>query len=402
MRITREVMECLKRWHNVGMVEWFLRRFPEGEAEYQDVLNAAAADGESYYAYALMKSIKSETTIEVDAITDCKHFFAAGNLVIKTSAIISGKLYAGGSIQAGEDITAKGGIWTTHCVSAGKNINTDSIEADRIVAGGYIKADGPIRAEWEITAGDYIKAGGVIEALQRSDSSRHVGIKAGTYIKGEYIKAVSRIEAGTDITASDLIEGDYITTGLLRYDTNDEENKTGGDIVSRGDIQARSTIKAGGNIKAGRDIKAGDNILAWQGIDAGEAIEAIGGIRASTNIKAGGKINVGHAHAGTDIEAEYDIVCGSTLEAGRNLESGGDIKAGAIDAGGNIEARGSILSGSSITGAHIEARIGIFAGLNERRESWPTRAKVTAATKPDNLNSGFWVEPEDPNGELGK
>ena len=154
--------------------EWFLSRFPDGEAEYQDVLNALAKDDRPADAHWLMDHAgpDREAVLEVKVITDCKHFFAAGRLVIKTSATVAGWLRAGGSIKAGGRIKAGWGI------KAGEGIKASG----SIKAGWGIEADGSIKAGWGIEADWGIKASGSIEA----DGS----IKAGEGIKaGEDIKA---------------------------------------------------------------------------------------------------------------------------------------------------------------------------------------------------------------------
>ena len=92
--------------------EWFLRRFPDGEADYQDVLNALVEDGQLSYAHWLINHAgpDCDAVLEVDGIADCKNFFAAGRLVIKTRATVTGWLRAGLGIEAGEGIKAGEGI----------------------------------------------------------------------------------------------------------------------------------------------------------------------------------------------------------------------------------------------------------------------------------------------------
>ena len=110
MKITRDQ---LKGWGACrDGYELFLRRFPDGEAEYQDVLNALAEDDRPDYAYWLMNHAgpDRESVIEVEAIADCKHFFAAGRLVIKNGAAVTGRLRAGWGIEAGEGIKAGEGF----------------------------------------------------------------------------------------------------------------------------------------------------------------------------------------------------------------------------------------------------------------------------------------------------
>ena len=132
MKITRDQLKgwgaCRKGY------EWFLRRFPDGEAEYQDVLNALAEDDLPSDADWLMNNAgpDREAVLEVEVIANCKHLFAAGRLVIKNGAAVTGRLRAGWGIEAGEGIKAGWGI------EAGEGIN----------AGEGIKAGLGIKAGW--------------------------------------------------------------------------------------------------------------------------------------------------------------------------------------------------------------------------------------------------------------
>ena len=122
MKIT---MDQLKGWGACrDGYELFLRRFPDGEAEYQDVLNALAEDDRPDYAYWLMNHAgpDRESVIEVEAIADCKHFFAAGRLVIKNGAAVTGRLRAGWGIEAGKGIKAGLGIEAGEGIKAGLGI----------------------------------------------------------------------------------------------------------------------------------------------------------------------------------------------------------------------------------------------------------------------------------------
>ena len=106
MKITRDQ---LKGWGACrDGYELFLRRFPDGEAEYQDVLNALAEDDLPSDAYWLMNNAgpDREAVLEVEVIADCKHVFAAGRLVIKNGAAVTGRLRAGLGIEAGWGIKA--------------------------------------------------------------------------------------------------------------------------------------------------------------------------------------------------------------------------------------------------------------------------------------------------------
>jgi len=164
--------------------EWFLHRFPEGEADFQDILNALVEDDRPDDADWILDKFKSDSgaVMEVESIADCKHFFAAGHLIIKDGATVSGRLRAGRGIQAGKGIQAGEGIqagWSIQAgegIASGKGIKSKGniLAGCGIQAGDGIQAAGNIRAEWGIQAGTRIKAGCGIKA--------GLGIQAGLSI----------------------------------------------------------------------------------------------------------------------------------------------------------------------------------------------------------------------------
>ena len=112
-----------------------------------------------------------------------------------------------------------------------------------------------------------------------------------------------------------------------------DEIKIDGSLFFAGKIVVKKTISVTGWLRAGGGIEAGDGIEAGWGIEAGRGIEAGEGIEAGWGIKAGGGI-----------------------EAGEDW--------------------------------------GIFAGIRIQLKSWSLHAKVIAKTRPQNLISGCWVDPE--------
>ena len=137
MRITKDQ---LRSWEACRAgYEWFLRRFPDGEADYQAVLDALAADDRPADANWLMDRAGADATavLEVEAIGDTTHLFFAGRIVVELGAVLSGWLRAGDGIKAGWGIKAGDGIHAGQGINAGLDIN----------------------AGWGIKAGDGIETG---------------------------------------------------------------------------------------------------------------------------------------------------------------------------------------------------------------------------------------------------
>ena len=154
---------------------WFEEHFPEG-GEYQDVLNALAAENSASWGQWLLQAAGPvDTVLEVNEINTDASLFFAGRIIVKGALIVARYLFAGRSIVAGEGIKAGRSISAGECINAGWGIKADH----GIVAGEGINAGEGIEAGWNIKAGHGIKAGGSIVA-------------------GEGIKAGGSIEAGCD------------------------------------------------------------------------------------------------------------------------------------------------------------------------------------------------------------
>ena len=137
-------------------VNAFLGQYPDGLADYQDVLNKCVEHDLERYAAWLLNAVGP--TMDVLRIE--------GDLITDKSIYICGSLYVTGSINAGWDINA--GL----DINAGENIN----------AGRGIKAGESINAGGGVNAGENINAGrnyGIYAGLHaRLDDIAHRSIRA--------------------------------------------------------------------------------------------------------------------------------------------------------------------------------------------------------------------------------
>ncbi len=165
-------------------IDLFLKHFPIGEADYQDMLDALAeADMYSNAHWLMNHAGPTKEVREVDEINTENHVFFAGSLVVKRG-INAKDIRAGGEIKAGWGIVADWDIKVCLGIKAGHNI----------VAGRGIKAG------WDIVAGHEIKADN--------------GINAKNIVAGEGIKAGEDIVAGHDIVAGKgVVAGRGIVAG---------------------------------------------------------------------------------------------------------------------------------------------------------------------------------------------
>ena len=138
MKISKEQ---LKSWGACkDGYEWFLRNFPEGEGEYQDVLNALASDDRQNDADWLMNKAgpDSNAVLEVDCIVDCKHVFFAGQIVVKANISITGQMRAGRGIKAGKGFATFAGLrvrvaeWTIYAKV------TANTKPENLISGSWV------------------------------------------------------------------------------------------------------------------------------------------------------------------------------------------------------------------------------------------------------------------------
>lgn len=113
-------------------MDFFDQTYPEGKAEYQDMLDKAVAGGRTDYAAWLLEEVgPTEDVLEVEEINSKElDVVFAGRVCVKLGIIVR-RLIAGWGIEAGCGIEAGEGI----------------------KAGCGIKADWGIEAGWGIKAG---------------------------------------------------------------------------------------------------------------------------------------------------------------------------------------------------------------------------------------------------------
>lgn len=171
----------------------------------------------------------------------------------------------------------------------------------------------------------------------------------------------------------------------------------GASIEADGSVMATDLIKSGNGIRARDSIISDTSIVSEGEIKAGESVIAVGAIGSEMNVNAGLNIEAGCSiRAGLGIQAGKNIKAGTCIEAGRGIKAGCGIKAGEdIKAGGDIKAGLGIRAGHRIqTAEHICSGGLIEAGDTVTPSEWTRLAIVSAAEKPKNLASGFWMEME--------
>ncbi len=90
---------------------FFDKTYPEGKAEYQDMLDKAVAGGHTDYATWLLAKVgPTEDVLEVEEINSKELDIVFAGRVFAKLGIIVRRLIAGGGIKAGEGIEAGWGI----------------------------------------------------------------------------------------------------------------------------------------------------------------------------------------------------------------------------------------------------------------------------------------------------
>ena len=153
------------------------------------------------------------------------------NLEIKIELFCTGKVEAGGWIEAGGSI--KAGKW----IEAGESIGAgESIEAGEwIEAGKWIKAREWIEAGESIEAGKWIEAGEWIEAGGSIEAGEWIGaggwIKAGEWIKFYGIKT-SKVLCVSGLIYKIQVIDTHIKIGYQLYKKETWKNFTDREIIS--------------------------------------------------------------------------------------------------------------------------------------------------------------------------
>ena len=168
-------------------VNAFLGQYPDGLADYQDVLNKCVEHDLERYAAWLLNAVgptMDVLRIEGDLITD-KSIYICGSLYVTGSINAGGGIEAGRGIKAGESIKVGWGVNAGGGINAGRGIKAgESINAGRgINAGGGIKAGENINAGRGIKAGESINAGGGVNAGENINAGRNYGIYAGLHAR---------------------------------------------------------------------------------------------------------------------------------------------------------------------------------------------------------------------------
>lgn len=226
-------------------------------------------------------------------------------------------------------------------------LEVDALSADYLVFAGTIVARSSIEIGSMLRAGRAIRCGG--------------GLRAGTIV------------AGTDVR----------TSAGIRCD---------GALMAGGDVDAGWSIAAGGQLRCGGKLRVRADLTCGGSLNAGGAVAIEGDLLVEGPIQCCGSVTAGRLlRSGADIRVAQGLLCRGRVECGGHLEAGWGIKA--ADA---IVAQGCIRAGESLaTEGELRAGCGygVFAGLSVRRDAWECSARVSAQAKPEQLLSGWWVEP---------
>lgn len=101
-------------------MDFFDQTYPEGKAEYQDMLDKAVAGGHTDYATWLLEKVgPTEDVLEVEEINSKELDIVFAGRVFAKLGIIVRRLIAGGGIKAGSGIKAGEGIKAGSGIEAG-------------------------------------------------------------------------------------------------------------------------------------------------------------------------------------------------------------------------------------------------------------------------------------------
>ena len=104
-------------------MDFFDKTYPDGQAEYQDMLDKAVTGGHTDYATWLLDKIgPTEDILEVEEINEKElDIVFAGRIFVKLEVVVR-RLIAGRGIKAGQGIKAGWGIKAGRGIEAGEGI----------------------------------------------------------------------------------------------------------------------------------------------------------------------------------------------------------------------------------------------------------------------------------------
>lgn len=348
------------------MHQWFINRFFEDNADYQEVLNALAKDDRPDDAHWLMDTAGAiEEPYCIDGFCENpKHLFVAGTLIVSGSVHIKGWIRAGKNIESEKSISADCGI-TAGC---------------GIQSGGSLRSKGAIKAGTRINVAGSIDAGGEIECggsvVSDGDINAAEGITVG--IKCNAMRNdVDAIFSSDDINSFLVMqELCVISNGWTNIfdafhgDSNAFRLQAKGNIVSGKDIVSATNINAGESIVASESILSSGSIHAGGNIAAGQSILSSNDILADGGIRAKGKLSANSIRAARDIdthgnvEVKYALKSDASIIVVGNVVVGNDtpyisekiIAVGAIKVSGNLSCNGHIRGVSIEVGESVHAK----------------------------------------------
>jgi len=223
-------------------------------------------------------------------------------------------------------------------------LRLQSLDVDAIVFAGTIQVLGCAHADLVIRAGGQVRVAGSV----------HVG---------EALVAGGGIEVGGGVQCRTLIGGGDVRVGWSLC--SEQDIRCDGRLLVRADVHCGGKLMAGGDVVAGESVSCGSSVHCGQGLRVGGDLRCGDALSAGHGVVAGGSITVAdHISTSWGIKTGRDLRCGGAIRSGEGVEAGHLIVAG--------------------------KGFGVYAGLNIRREDWPTSARVSAVVPPENLFSGHW------------
>ena len=349
-----------------NMHQWFINRFTDDDADYQEVLNALSEDDRTYAAHSLMDMVGAiEEPYCIDGFCENpKHLFIAGSLIISGSIHINGWIRAGKNIESEKSISADCGIIAGCGIQSGGSIRSK----------GSIKAGTRINAARSIDAGDSIECGGSI--VSDEDIYAAEGITAGTK-RNAMSDEVDAIFSSDDIKSFQAMQelcvisnGWLNTFDAFNGDNNAFRLQAKGSIVSGKGIVSATTIKAGEGIVASESILSSGNIHAGGNVTAGHSIQTPNNIWTDGGIRAKGKLSANSIRAARDIDINGNVDVKHSLKSDASINVVGNIIVGedtpyiiekiiaveAIKVSGNLRCNGHIQGVSIEVGESVHAK----------------------------------------------
>ena len=193
MKVTREMI-CGHTPCSEGL-EWFDTHYPDGEGDYQEILDKTVATGDGRYGgWLTCKLGSSGETVKLSNIEGYRLFAGSvevtGNVACE-SIVCAGSLEVGGSLKVGDSLEVGGSLKVGNSLKVGSALKV----GESLDVGGSLDVAGALRVGWHLEVGESLDVAGSLKV------GWHLDV-AGSLKVGRHLAVGESMVVGGSITTN--------------------------------------------------------------------------------------------------------------------------------------------------------------------------------------------------------